>query len=271
MTLSSRRWVWMFVITGFSTTVVYLSPLLFKAIHAAKPLSQTCSHVVAVYAHTDDELTNAALIRTLANKGAIITLLTLTDGAANRESDIALCNTGESITACRAREIRKSAELIGVSRLDFANLPDGELSKHIDEAADAIRDVITESRADCLITMEASGLNGSADHRAAHQAVRQAYQTSKDNPVVFLSTLPWPLRLVLPSELPNGRTDRIHILELNENLFQTKVGVGDAHKSQWKTIQNITLRLGPENLFRWIDYETYSVHRAQEIFNSNTP
>lgn len=266
MTLRTQRWVIGFAVAGFIATTVYLSPLFFKALHIAKPFSQRCSNALVVYAHADDELSNAGLIRTLANRGTEISLLILTDGAANQESDLTFCDENESITVCRTREMRHSAKLMGVKHLIFANLPDSRLSESVDKAADAVTNIINNSRPDCLVLMEASGLNGSADHRAAHQAVRQAFEATEDNPLVFLSTLPWPLRFVLPSELPDNRTDRIHILELDEKLIQAKVDVGNAHKSQWRTIQNITLRLGPAKLFQWIDFETYSIHTAQEIF-----
>jgi LmbE family N-acetylglucosaminyl deacetylase len=247
--------------------VMYLSPLAFKRLFPQLSHSEkNCTRLLVTFAHADDELTNAGLIRHFADTGSQISLIVLTDGAANTESDRTACLKNETMTACRKRELENVGSMLGLDHIVFGNLPDSNLQGFLSEARQIVSKEMKDFQPDCLLTMEATGLNGNADHRAAHRAVKTAVADLDFDGIVYLSTLPWPMRFFLPSHLPNNSTDEIKIFSTNKRLKEIKVQIGMAHKSQAKTIRNITLGLGPSALFSWLDFETYSVHNANDLF-----
>lgn len=256
----------LFFLAFFFLFGVYFSPLAFKQLYPHfSNAEKNCSRLLVTFAHADDELTNAGLIRHFADNGAEISLIVLTDGAANKESDISACLKNEAIADCRKREVRTVGLILGVDHIVFGNLPDSNLQRTLTEAVQIVSKEIKRTQPDCLLTMEASGLNGSADHRAAHQAVKMAVADRQFIGKIYLSTLPWPLRLFLPSSLPNNSTDNVRVFSTNKRLKNIKVQVGAAYKSQAKTIRNITLGLGPNALFSWLDFETYSIHNSSDL------
>jgi LmbE family N-acetylglucosaminyl deacetylase len=245
---------------------LYISPKIFKQIYPhLSQKTDDCRNLLIAFAHTDDELTNAGLIRYFADFGSRITLIVLTDGAANRESEMSACLKGETITDCRKRELRDVGLILGLENIVFGNLPDSRLQNAISEATEIVSNEITLRRPNCILTMEASGLNGSADHRAAHEAVKRALNKHNFSGKVYLSTLPWPLRFFLPSSLPGNSTTEIRTFSLNKRLTDIKIKTSFAHKSQATTIRNITLGMGPHRLFSWLDFETYSVHNGSDL------
>lgn len=246
-------------------TLIALSPTLFKLTHQKENFLDAPKRLLVVFAHTDDEVTNAGLIRHLANQGSQITFLTLTDGAANPQSNLNACAARESITDCRIRELKNSANLLGAKRVETPLLPDSALMHHLAQAAEHVKKEIELSEPNAILTMEPSGLNGLEDHRAAFLAVAAALKDSPHKPSLLLSTLPWPLSVFLPSRIPEKFQQKIRVFSTLGELKKFKVASALLHKSQASTIQGLTLGLGPEFLFGWIDFETYSIHEIADL------
>lgn len=253
------------ILGGALICAVLFSPAFFKSSVAVETFEGRLNRLLVVFAHTDDEVTNSALIRHFSNLGTSVTLLTLTDGAANPQSNLKACVSGETITECRLRELSLSAKLMGVQRIETPRLPDSLLMENLDKAAQVVLDELNRFQPEAILTMEPSGLNGLADHRAAFLSVAKAIPKSPHKPRLILSTLPWPISFVLPSKIPSGLRHQLRIFPVDEPLHQMKVAVAEVHKSQSATIQGLTLGLGPERLFRWLDFETYSLHNVDDL------
>ncbi|MFZ9519974.1 MAG: PIG-L deacetylase family protein [Silvanigrellaceae bacterium] len=242
------------------------SPKLFRSYHSGVESFPAPRRLLVVFAHTDDEVTNSGLIRHWANQGSQIQILTLTDGAANPNSDLTACLPKENITQCRLRELSDSAKILGIGKINAPKLPDSRLMEHLPQATQEVQSLLNSFQPDAILTMEPSGLNGLADHRAAFQSVALALQGSRqDQPRLYLSTLPPPFSWVLRSRLPEELDSRIKVFPTAEGLVEIKVEDAFAHRSQSSTINGISLGLGPRRLFSWIDFETYSIHPAKEI------
>jgi LmbE family N-acetylglucosaminyl deacetylase len=243
----------------------FTSSIIFKLSHASNTAFSVPQRLLVVFAHTDDEVTNAGLIRYWARLGSEIKILTLTDGSANPHSDLTACQPKETITQCRMRELSFSAQLLGIRHIHTPQLPDSKLMEHLSTATSLVRQELSIFKPDAVLTMEPSGLNHLPDHKAAYLSVARAFSQSPHPSKVFLSVLPPPLSWFLHSRIPEKFKNQIKVFELSEELIQLKVEDALIHKSQAATINGISLGLGPERLFRWIDFETYSIHESAEL------
>jgi LmbE family N-acetylglucosaminyl deacetylase len=113
-------------------------------------------HVVFVFAHQDDELAFASRIRHALARGARVTCVCLTDGAANAS------------TVIRDAESRRVLALLGAGGLHVAEdahrIADGALPEHLDDALRFLESVAPH--ADEVVTLAWEG--GHQDHDAAH-------------------------------------------------------------------------------------------------------
>ncbi|NBO37448.1 hypothetical protein EBU99_02570 [bacterium] len=246
-------------------TPIALSPVLFKNLQTNDQLQAPPQRMLVVFAHTDDEVTNSGLIRHFASLGTEIVLLTLTDGSANPKSDLNACQPDENITQCRIREVNASAEILGVKHVETPLLPDSALMEHLPQAVVNVSRLVNSFQPDAILTMEPSGLNGLADHQAAFLAVAGALKTLSQTPTLYLSKLPWPFSWFLKSKIPARFEKNTIVFPTDDTLLETKVAAALKHKSQASTIQGLTLGLGPRGLFRWINFETYSVHPTDDL------
>lgn len=245
--------------------LLILSPHYFKMQTQILSFTQPPKSVLVVFAHPDDEVTNAGIIRHLADSGAEITLLTLSDGSANPQSDMAACSGHEYISDCRIEELKRAAQLLGIKKVVTPMLPDSALIHHLPQAMESISEEIMNQRPDIILTMEPSGLNGQEDHRAVFPAVTQALKRTRHSAKILLSTLPWPISVFLPTRIPESLRANLRVFPTPESLRAVKSTVAEAHKSQKSTIQGLTLGLGPRILFSWLNFETYSVVGSHDL------
>lgn len=125
--------------------------------------------VLVIAPHFDDDVLGCGgLIAQLTSSGARVGVLFLTDGSGGEEriDDRAAYSERRHIEATRALEI------LGVTDIEFLDLPDGSLANHVDEAAEAIRRALVARAPDLLLAV--SPLEISADHRAAFAATHAA-------------------------------------------------------------------------------------------------
>lgn len=257
--------IFLFFILSF-----FVSAIFFKKIHIQNDFfSKRFSRVLIVFAHADDEVTNAGLIKHWAQQGSEIKILTLTDGSANPNSDVSVCQLSEDILQCRKRELTESAHLLGINHVVTPFLPDSQLMESLSSATRSVENEIKTFLPEAILTMEPSGLNGLSDHRAAFLAVAQALQTTRHSTTVFLSALPMPFSWFLHSKIPTKNFPRLQVFGLSSELLGSKIEVALAHKSQAATIRGLSLGLGPQAFFSWIDFETYSVLNTNELLRLN--
>ncbi len=128
----------------------------------------TAASALVIAPHFDDDVLGCGgLIAKLAAEGAAICVLFLTDGSGGVEA----IDNRKAYAERRHAEAREGLEILGVTDIEFADLLDGSLTTHIDEAAEAIRKTLIDRRPELLLTI--SPLEISPDHRATFAAVHK--------------------------------------------------------------------------------------------------
>lgn len=261
-----RKVTWLAVLLAIPVAVVGFlayAPKVNDDLVTEEEISAS-NRVLAVLAHADDEVMSAGLLGHFARNGATVHLVTLTDGSANPRSNLAACRE-DDIRDCRARELREAARRIGVAQTSLPLLPDSRLAEHVERGAAFVLEEMRAFAPDTIVTVEPSGLNGNADHVAAHViAMRALAQARSDGNGVsvsraYLATLPFPIDRFLRTRVPPraGIAPR-HFL-LDEDLIVLKTEVASSHASQASTLSGISLGLGPEPVFRWMRRESFYV------------
>jgi LmbE family N-acetylglucosaminyl deacetylase len=138
--------------------------------HDLKPPGVTATvearKALVIAPHFDDEVLGCGgLIAQLSAAGVDVGVLFLTDGSGGEEA----IEDRTAYAARRHAEAARALEILGTGDLVFADLPDGALAEHLDDAASAIRSALLERRPDLLLAV--SPLEISADHRAAFAAL----------------------------------------------------------------------------------------------------
>jgi len=119
----------------------------------------------------DDVLGCGGLIAQLTASGSNVGVLFLTDGSGGVE-EIADRN---GYAERRHHEAKRGLRILGVTDIEFLDLPDGSLETHVEEATAAIRRSLVTHSPDLLLAI--SPLEISADHRAAFAATHTALST----------------------------------------------------------------------------------------------
>ncbi|KGQ21924.1 LmbE-like protein [Thermus filiformis] len=143
--------------------------------------------LLVVVPHPDDEVFGAGGLLVLAKRDGLRTgVLTLTRGEAGRT--LGLC-TKEELPQRRVEELRRSAEILGVDRLEVLSFPNGLPQDRDDlprgpfsgrslldhpEAEEAIRERVLAWRPRYLVTFPPDGINGHPDHVACSRYATRA-------------------------------------------------------------------------------------------------
>jgi LmbE family N-acetylglucosaminyl deacetylase len=165
--------------------------------------------LVSFHAHPDDEaLLVAGTLAKAAAEGHRVVVVVATKGEAGLtdEAHAADGRLGER----RMAELQASADLLGVSRVEWLGYADSGLAPNEvqvdppglvcfvradpDEAADRLAGILREERADVLTTYDANGGYGHRDHVAVHDIGARAAALA-GTPVVLEATVPRDLLL----------------------------------------------------------------------------
>jgi LmbE family N-acetylglucosaminyl deacetylase len=129
----------------------------------------TASSVLVVCAHPDDESFGlGAVLAAFVDQGARTAVLCFTRGEASTlhaaEGDLA---------TVRSREFAQAAAVLGVSRSELLDYPDGHLAdQSLSEITAHVVRMVKEVGADLLLTFDEGGITGHLDHeQATHAAV----------------------------------------------------------------------------------------------------
>jgi LmbE family N-acetylglucosaminyl deacetylase len=134
--------------------------------------------VLVVAPHPDDEsLGCGGTMALLAEAGAAVTTLTVTDGEATRGSPL----PPEETARLRRAEAERAAAAVGASPR-FLGLADGGLSEQVEELAAALRAAIAELDPEAVFAPWL--LDGGGDHRAVSDALAAAVADA-DRPQVW--------------------------------------------------------------------------------------
>jgi LmbE family N-acetylglucosaminyl deacetylase len=137
----------------------------------ARPLT-----VAGIFAHPDDETWSlAGSFALLVPKGVRGVVWTATRGQAGEIAD-GSGGTRETLPQVREAEERAAMAVVGVERVEFGDLVDGQV-----EAADrdalttAVHRFLERERPDVVVTMEPAGVTAHPDHMAVSAAVQAAF------------------------------------------------------------------------------------------------
>lgn len=119
------------------------------------------SNILAVFAHPDDEAFGpSGLIAYLSEKNNLY-LLVVTDGSAGKNS----LTMKWSLAEIRKKEVKKSAEILGIKETYFFDYGDGGLNNNLyKEIRGKIEKIIEKLKIDYLLTYEPRGISGHLDH-----------------------------------------------------------------------------------------------------------
>jgi len=143
--------------------------------------------LVAFHAHPDDEsIMTAGVMRKAADEGHRVVLVVATRGEKG-EIPEGLLGEGEQLADRRVRETRESAEVLGVSRVEFLGYqdsgmmgdpandgPDTFWSAPVEEAAARLAAILEDESAEVLTVYDDFGVYGHPDHIQVHRVGMRA-------------------------------------------------------------------------------------------------
>lgn len=137
--------------------------------------------ILFCFAHPDDEsFSGAGTAMKYAAAGVRTVLVTATLGERGKMGDPPVC-TPEELPACRERELREAARIIGFDELHLLGYRDRELA---DAPPDEIRrtlvSIIRGVRPSVVLTFDANGFNVHPDHVAISRFTSDAIAAAED-------------------------------------------------------------------------------------------
>ncbi|MEE9274824.1 MAG: PIG-L family deacetylase [bacterium] len=131
------------------------------------------SGILHVYAHPDDEsFGNPATIALYASRGVPMSMVTMTRGDAG---DSTGRHSPEDLGRIREGELRAACEVLGISRLEVWDYPDGRLAEAGEEAVARLAALCREVRPEVIVTYGDDGTTGHPDHLAVSRWAGEAF------------------------------------------------------------------------------------------------
>lgn len=145
------------------------------------PEVSTAPALLAVFAHPDDEeFGTAGALVLCADRGVHVQIVTATRGDAGEISDPALA-TRDNLAKVREGELREACGLLGIAEPIFLDYRDGKVADaDQDELMCSVVAAIRRYRPRIVLTFDANGGYGHADHIAVHHATVAAFERSSD-------------------------------------------------------------------------------------------
>lgn len=157
--------------------------------------------LVSFQAHPDDESINVAGVLAKAAADGHRTVLVFATCGEHGEVDDGFLDPGESLGARRVKECHRSAEILGVQRVEFLDYIDSGMmgtpeneqpgsfwTTPIDEAAERLATILRDERADILTIYDSDGGYGHPDHIQVHRVGVRAAELA-GTPRVFEATM----------------------------------------------------------------------------------
>src|SRR5215471_20836438 len=205
--------------------------------------------LLLVHAHPDDECvaTGGVMLRA-HQQGHRVVLVTATRGEEGEIHNMDEASVRPRLGDVRTEELRRSAEILGVDRLEILGYRDSGMAgtpsnddprsfhmAHLAEAGERLAAVLREERPDVVVTYTSDGTYGHPDHIKAHHTTLAALdlieQEGSQPAKLYLSAVPrglmrqWMERArEAGMELPTGG---IRILGIPDEEITTVVDVSD--------------------------------------------
>lgn len=220
-------------------------------------------HLLALYAHPDDESFGAAgTIATVTGGGGRVTLVCATRGEAGEISDPSLATT-ETIGEVRERELRTAMAMLNVADVRLLGYRDSGMAGTAanDDPLSFLRasaagvtkqylKIMLDIRPDVVLTFGADGVYGHPDHIKAHQTATAAFERylkqTENAPALYYNAVPksrihemakrpsGPFRTMSPEELDRcGTPDELITTVIDvSHQFERKLATIRAHRTQ---------------------------------------
>jgi LmbE family N-acetylglucosaminyl deacetylase len=146
--------------------------------------------VLAVFAHPDDEsLACGGTLARLSSEGARVVLLCASHGERGAQTGPA---RDDQLGVVRSEELRRAAEVLGISHVLLFNHPDGDLQwADVALLLAEIRMTIARFAPDAVITFGEDGLYWHLDHVGIHERTTAAIRLlGCDAPPLYYVTMP---------------------------------------------------------------------------------
>lgn len=132
--------------------------------------------ILLVFAHPDDESFSCSgtLIK-LVSQGAQISLITATYGQMGLSAEIQV-SSPEELGEIRKKELQEVAKIIGIKKIHFFGLMDGQLFKYpLKTLVKKILPIMGEESPDVVITFDKKGGSNHPDHIKISKAATDAF------------------------------------------------------------------------------------------------
>jgi LmbE family N-acetylglucosaminyl deacetylase len=157
--------------------------------------------LVAFHAHPDDESIAMGGVLAKAAADGHRTVLVFGTKGEHGEVDDGFLDDGEVLAERRVMETERSAEILGVKRLEWLGYTDSGMmgtpendldgsfwTADVDEAAERLAQILREEGADVLTIYDSDGNNGHPDHIQVHRVGLRAAELA-GTPNVFEGTI----------------------------------------------------------------------------------
>ncbi|MBL8923789.1 MAG: PIG-L family deacetylase [Myxococcaceae bacterium] len=209
-----------------------------------------------VFAHMDDEINAVGLVHRLHDAGVPTDVIVLTDGAANPWTDARVVGP-RSHFECRRDELLASMRLQRLGDVVLPALPDSKLAQHVDEATRVVAQELERRTPGLVITFDSRGINGHADHMAAHRATVKALTATQARAALAMLVPPPPFSWALGAGFRSSTPPTVATLSLSDEEVELKAQVFDAYASQQRTLRLLTGGLAPRAFFGLFRAEWY--------------
>jgi len=162
--------------------------------------------VLAVVAHPDDESFGlGAVLHALGQAGTETSVLCFTHGEAST-----LGGAGGDLGRTRARELEQASAVLGITRTELLDYPDGGLADiELEALAGHVRRVAEDVGAGALLVFDEGGVTGHGDHRRATEAALAAAGAAGLD--VLAWALPQDVAAALNAEFCTAFVGRPHV------------------------------------------------------------
>jgi LmbE family N-acetylglucosaminyl deacetylase len=226
-----------------------------------------------VGAHPDDEtMLTGGLLALLSAHGVQVHILCATRGEGGELGDPPVCERSE-LGAARERELLCAAEQLGASNVQVLGYIDplvgpGEelypFKADFDTLVGQIKDAITDSDADVVLTHGSDGEYGHPAHRLVHHAARIAAEQIGRNPPLFYS---FAARVSGVEDRIWNRSDPAHIVLDVHPWLDAKEAAAICHTTQHALFR----RKYPEKTIREALRTLEAVHRHAPPVDGGAP
>lgn len=228
---------------------------------------------MAVIAHPDDEFACAGLLQRYKSLGYKTHLVCATKGEAGsiRNAKTKLL-ADQSVSEIRVAEVEESCRHLGIDRLHFLNLIDGESSSwKLGKPQEMLMELIRDNNVKVVISFDENGLNGHPDHIATTKIVKSAVINLKNVGLVYITKYPnkfisqklkffpkWIKQNVIKQACVNSI--KVGVLELDRTENYSKLKLLQTYSSQFPDSQNRYYRMPKFIVKRFSKYEAYEAY-----------